>query len=147
MTSKVPNGSQNAGTDLGSLWTRAVHDYCKQTGKDLSRDMSARSMSDVMSSTEASMQSFQGFRHKGDKVDKVRSAFGRHLDGIQKCMHGIQVVGAMAGAFPPAMPVGIVFAACGHLLSVSQTNQYSMRFYVCLPVARHLQVSRRTTIK
>lgn len=119
MTSKGPNGSQDGETDLGMLWTGAVEDYCKQTGrKDLLRDMPARNMSDVMTSTEASMQTFQGFRHKGEKVDKVRSAFGRHLDGIQKCMQGIQVVGAMAGAFPPAMPIGIVFAACGHLLSV-----------------------------
>jgi len=32
---------------------------------------------------------------------------------------GLEVVGAAAGAFPPAMPVGLIFAACGHLLDVS----------------------------
>lgn len=111
-------GTKHEGTDLGQLWTKAVQDYLKKTGKDLSRDLAARSIGDVMKSTEGSMQSFQGFRHKGDKVDKVRSAFGRHLDGMQKCMKGIETIGAAAGAFPPAMPVSIVFAACGHLLSV-----------------------------
>jgi hypothetical protein len=120
MSSKAQSGAQDGGTDLGTLWTAAVQDYCKKTGKDLSRDLSARSMADAIKATESSLQSFQGFRHKGDKVDKVRSAFGRHLDGMQKCMNGIQMVGAAAGAFPPAMPVGLVFAACGHVLSVSK---------------------------
>lgn len=123
MTTKAQNGVAGAESDLGTLWRNAVEDYCKQTGrKDLLRDMPARNMKEVMSATEESMQTFQGFRHKGDKVDKVRSAFGRNLEGIQKCMTGIEVVGAVAGAFPPAMPVAIVFSACGHLLSVSVFN-------------------------
>lgn len=123
MASTLPSKAQGEATDLGSLWTSAVRDYLKQTGKSLSKDMEAQSIGDVMKKTEKAMESFQGFRHKGDKVDKVRSAFGRHLDGMQKCMAGIEMVGAMAGAFPPAMPVGLVFAACGHLLAVSKIRE------------------------
>lgn len=108
-------------TDLGTLWTKACNDYVRQTGRNLSRDMTASSITDVMKFTEKSMESFAGFRNKGEKVDRVRSAFGRHLEDMEKCMHGIRVVGNVAAAFPPAMPIGLVFAACGHLLAVSRT--------------------------
>lgn len=122
VASKGPMRPEEGPTDLGALWTKAVQDYLRQTGKTIGRDLTARNMNDVMGSMEASMGSFQKFRHKGDKTDRVRSAFGRHLDGMQKCMKGIEMVGAAAGAFPPAMPVGIIFAACGHLLAVSFTS-------------------------
>lgn len=117
MASKAPNGPKSEATDLGSLWKRAIDDYFEKTGKNLSH-MKAQNIGAVMDMTKDSMQTFQGKRHNGEKVDKVRSAFGRHLGGMQMCMRGIQAVGNAAGAFPPAMPVGIIFAACGHLLSV-----------------------------
>ncbi|KAF1951108.1 hypothetical protein CC80DRAFT_553779 [Byssothecium circinans] len=107
--------AQKGTTDLGALWKKAVEDYMKKTGKDMSH-MRAQSVDQVMKKTEKSMEAFGGFRHKGDKIDKVRSAFGRQLGNIQKCVDGLQVVGTALGAFPPAMPVGLVFAACGHLL-------------------------------
>ena len=44
---------------------------------------------------------------------------GNHLGNMQKCVDGIAVVGAAAGAFPPAMPVGLVFSAASRLITVS----------------------------
>lgn len=104
-------------TDLGVLWTRAVSDYVQKTGSNVEH-LRSQSLSDVMEVTSKEMKSFGGRRHDGGKVDRVRSAFQRHLGGMQKCMDGLEMVGAAAGAFPPAMPVGIVFSACGRLLSV-----------------------------
>lgn len=118
MATNASSGSQKEDTDLGSLWKQAIDKYIKDTGHDLSR-LKAQSISDIKKAAESDAQSFEGFRHKGDKADKVRSAFGDHMDAMQKCWKGVEMVGAAAGAFPPAMPVGIVFAACGNLLSVS----------------------------
>lgn len=118
MAIKEPASLRSDATDLGALWTNAVDDYMKKTGKQMDH-LRARSIDDVMKVTEKSMKVFGGFRHDDSKVDKVRSAFSRHLGDMQKAISGIEMVGAAAGAFPPAMPVGIVFAACGHLLSVS----------------------------
>ncbi|KAF2683373.1 hypothetical protein K458DRAFT_389990 [Lentithecium fluviatile CBS 122367] len=103
-------------TDLGALWTRAVDDYMKKTGKKMSH-LGAQNMAAVMKTTESSLQVFGGFRHNDGKVDKVRSAFSRHLEDMQTVINGLESIGTAAGAFPPAMPVGIVFSTCGHLLS------------------------------
>jgi hypothetical protein len=105
-------------TDLGALWTQAVEAYQKKTGLDLKLD-NVRTMQDVMNATEGQMKKFGGFRNSETKVGKVRHAFGSQIGNMQKVMNGIQMVGQAASAFPPAMPVGIVFAACGHLLNVS----------------------------
>jgi hypothetical protein len=67
------------------------------------------------------MKEFGGRRQDGGKVNKVRSVYTRNLEQMQKCMNVIQMVGTAAAAFPPAMPVGIVFTACGHVLSVSNS--------------------------
>lgn len=107
---------QSDTTDLGALWTNAVKDYMKKTGNNLDH-LQARSISDVINVTEGSLKAFGGFRHDDGKVDNVRSAFSRQLEDIQKVVSGLEMIGTAAGAFPPAMPVGIVFAACGHLLS------------------------------
>ncbi|PVI00627.1 hypothetical protein DM02DRAFT_671848 [Periconia macrospinosa] len=113
----IQNVSQRVdSTDLGVLWTKAVDDYMQKTGNNVA-PMRSQSLNDVMEATSKEMKAFGGRRHDGGKVDKVRSAFQRHLAGMQKCMNGLEMVGAAAGAFPPAMPVGIVFSACGRLLS------------------------------
>ncbi|ORY05487.1 hypothetical protein BCR34DRAFT_604521 [Clohesyomyces aquaticus] len=103
-------------SDLASLWARAVTDYEKKTGSKLSH-MKVASLSQVMDGAQNSLERFQDKRHDGGKVDRVRNAFGNHLDGMQKFMAGVEAIGAAAGAFPPAMPVGIVFMAAGRLLS------------------------------
>lgn len=112
------NGEEHP-TDLGTLWTEAVKDYAQKTGHNIEH-MASQNLNDVMAATSKELKTFGGFRHDGGKVDKVRSAFQGHLGNIQKCVDGLQMVGAAAGAFPPAMPVGIVFSACGRLLSVSR---------------------------
>lgn len=115
MSSSIKPVSQS---DLASLWTRAIIDYKSKTGYDLTH-MKAASMDGIMQSATSSLESFQGKLHNKGKVDKVRTAFGNNLDGMRKCMSCISAVGAAAGAFPPAMPVGIIFAACGRVLDVS----------------------------
>jgi hypothetical protein len=113
----MPSKESHSGTtDLGALWTNAVKDYMNRTGKDMSH-LRAQSLADVMKSTEGSLKAFGGFRHNDGKVDKVRSAFSRHLEDMQTCLNGIEKVGTALSVFPPAAPVGIIFAACGHLLS------------------------------
>ena len=101
-------------TDLGILWTRAVDKYTQKTGQKLAH-LRGQSISDVMQTTAVEKKRFESYRHDNGKLDKVRAAFGRHLDGMQKCLDGVQTIGEAASAFPPAMPVGIIFAACGHM--------------------------------
>ncbi|KAF2107480.1 hypothetical protein BDV96DRAFT_653821 [Lophiotrema nucula] len=103
-------------SDLASLWARAVSDYEKKTGSKLAH-MKVESLSQVMDGAQSSLERFQDKRHPGSSVDRVRNAFGNHLGGMQKFMAGVEAIGAAAGAFPPAMPVGIVFMAAGRLLS------------------------------
>jgi hypothetical protein len=104
-------------TDLGVLWIKAVKDYVKKTGNNIEL-MASQSLDDVIATTNKELKAFGGFRHDGSKVDKVRSAVRAHLDAIQACVSGLEQIGTAAGVFPPAMPVGIVFGACGRLLSV-----------------------------
>ncbi|KAF2265868.1 hypothetical protein CC78DRAFT_567200 [Lojkania enalia] len=115
MTLKDKVEHQGEATDLAALWSRAIRDYEKRTGVN-TRHMEAHSIMDVKDGAESSLQRFQDSRHKGDGVDKIRTAFGNQLDGIQKCWRGIEMVANAAGAFPPAMPVGVLFAACGRVL-------------------------------
>lgn len=117
---------QSTSTDLGRLWTQAIKDYNARTGKDLSA-MGAQSMAEVMKSTDAGMKRFKGFRDDGSKMSRFRSSIGNHLGDIQKCIDGMAMVGAAAGAFPPAMPVGLVFTAASRLISVSTLQSIRAR--------------------
>ena len=116
METKTPK--QSSSTDLGRLWTQAINDYNARTGENLS-SMGAQSIDGAMKSLDDSMERFKGFRNDGSKMSKFRSAIGNSLGDMQKCIDGIAAVGAAAGAFPPAMPVGLVFTAAGRLISVS----------------------------
>jgi hypothetical protein len=109
---------QSSATDLGRLWTQAISDYNARTGEDLS-SMSAQSIEGAMNSLDESMHRFKGFRDDGSKMSKFRSAIGNSLGDMQKCIDGIAAIGSAAGAFPPAMPVGLVFTAASRLISVS----------------------------
>jgi len=104
--------------DLAALWKRAVDDYEKKTERKLSFSKN-QSIDDVKKSMENELQEFQNRRHKGDKVDRVRSAFGRQLDNMQNCLEIAKAAGAVLRAFPPAAPAEVIFSACGHLLAVS----------------------------
>ncbi|KAF2813896.1 uncharacterized protein BDZ99DRAFT_516530 [Mytilinidion resinicola] len=104
-------------SDLAAIWSAAVREYEKRTGKSMDpRFVIFKSMDEVMKGTEKESQSFGGFRHDGSKVDKVRAAFGNNLGTIQKVLNGIQTVGNVAAVFPPAMPVSLVFTAFGQVL-------------------------------
>ncbi|KAF2500664.1 hypothetical protein BU16DRAFT_557121 [Lophium mytilinum] len=104
-------------SDLAAIWSVAVREYEKRTGKSMDpKFVKFKNMDEVMKGTEKESQSFGGFRHDGSKVDKVRAAFGNNLGTIQKVLIGIQTVGNVAAVFPPAMPVSLVFTAFGHVL-------------------------------
>jgi hypothetical protein len=112
---------RSTSTDLGRLWAEAIRDYNARTGENLSA-MRARSVAEVMEQTNAEMEQFKGFRDDGSKKSSFRSAMADHLGDLQTCIDGFAAVGAAAGAFPPAMPVGLVFTAAGRLLSVSRSH-------------------------
>lgn len=82
-------------SDLASLWEQAIDDYEKRTGKSL-KMTPVRSMNDVIQGAEKEVQNFQGFRHQGTKVDKVRTAFSNNLWLIQKVVNIIQIAGSTA---------------------------------------------------
>lgn len=109
---------ESSATDLGRLWKQAISDYNARTGEDLS-SMEAQSMEGAMKSLDEGMRKFKGFRDDGSKMSKFRSAMGNSLGDMQKCIDGIAAIGSAAGAFPPAMPVGLVFTAASRLISVS----------------------------
>ena len=116
MATKV--SQQSAQTDLGRLWAEAIRDYNVRTKEDLSA-LGARSVAEVMRQTDTDMKKFKGFRDDGSKMSSFRSAMGNHLGDFQKCIDGFAAVGAAVSAFPPAMPVGLVFTAASRLISVS----------------------------
>jgi hypothetical protein len=109
---------QSTTTDLGRLWAQAIEDYNVTTGEKLSA-MGARNVAEVMQRTDADMKNFSGFRHDGGRKSRFRSAMAKHLGDLQTCMDTCAAVGAAVSAFPPAMPVGLVFTAVSGLISVS----------------------------
>ncbi|KAI4648350.1 uncharacterized protein J4E79_009972 [Alternaria viburni] len=137
MASKTARPSTS--TDLGRLWRAAVRDYKERTGEDLAT-MGVRNVADVMRQTDAVMIDFKGFRDDGSKKASFRSAMGDHLDGLQTCIDGFAAVGACVSAFPPMMPVGLVFTAASRVISafagvradydsVEEFFAYSARFF------------------
>ncbi|CAI6335539.1 unnamed protein product [Periconia digitata] len=112
----------NETSDLGSLWSKAVREYERTTnanlpqmGKQTTTD-TAKNIGRILEEIEEKKEGFSMRRHKQDRADKAREAIGKHLDAMQKCLDGVQMVGSAAAIFPPAMPVSIVFAACGRVL-------------------------------
>ncbi|CAN9159371.1 unnamed protein product [Alternaria alternata] len=142
MATKV--SQQSAQTDLGRLWAEAIRDYNARTKEDLSA-LGARSVAEVMRQTDTDMKKFKGFRDDGSKMSSFRSAMGDHLGDFQKCIDGFAAVGAAVSAFPPAMPVGLVFTAASRLISafagvraeydrVEEFFAYSARFFERLSI-------------
>ena len=124
MATKI--AQQSAQTDLGRLWAEAIRDYNARTKEDLSA-LGARSITEVMRQTDTDMKKSKGFRDDGSKMSSFRSAMGDHLGDFQKCIDGFAAVGAAVSAFPPAMPVGLVFMAASRLISVSSTCLLNMK--------------------
>ena len=84
---------QERGTDLTQLWTAAVADYEKETGKSL-RLGAFKNMDEAMKGTEDLTQKFKDFRSNNSKVAKVRTAFQNNMWLIQKIVNTAQMVGA-----------------------------------------------------
>ncbi|KAF1958308.1 hypothetical protein CC80DRAFT_559231 [Byssothecium circinans] len=119
-------------TDLASLWSRAVKEYESTTNADLSKmkaqstEHVVRNVTEMMDEVEKRSDKFLSFRHKKDKVSKAREAIGKHLDSMQTCVDGISMIGAAASVFPPALPVNLVFAACGRVISAFMDIQNNL---------------------
>jgi hypothetical protein len=119
---------QSTSTDLGRLWADAIKDYNACTGDNLSA-MGARNLDEVLQQTDAARFSFDGFRHDDcSKVSRFRSAMGDHLGDFQTCFDAVAAVGAAASAFPPAMPVGLIFTAASGLITVSSYHSSKMMY-------------------
>ena len=82
-------------TDLGALWNQGLDEYTVKTGVNLKLPH-YNNMSDAMTVATKQMDEFSRFRHNEGKVDKVRSAFGRHLSDIQKATVVVQTVASAA---------------------------------------------------
>lgn len=114
--------SQGKATDLASLWSKAVKEYERSADVKIthlqhhSAKTVALNLSKIMEASEEQTRMFESHRHKKDKVSKARHSVGKHLEGMQKCLDGISIVGGAAAIFPPAMPVTIIFAACDRVL-------------------------------
>jgi hypothetical protein len=114
--------SRGEATDLASLWGKAVKEYERSANiktshmNNHSAQQVAQNLSQIMDASEEKTKLFESHRHRKDKVSKARSSVGKHLEGMQKCLGGISMVGGAAAVFPPAMPVTIIFAACDRVL-------------------------------
>ncbi|PWY95369.1 hypothetical protein BO94DRAFT_553278 [Aspergillus sclerotioniger CBS 115572] len=107
---------QEIGTDLAQLWTAAVAEYEKETGKSL-RLGAFKNMDEAMKGTEGLTQKFKNFRSNKSKSAKVRTTFQNNLWLIQKIVNAAQVVGTnLSSAFPAAMPASLIFAALGQVM-------------------------------
>jgi len=89
--------------------------------------MGVKNVADVMRQTNAVMVEFKGFRDDGSKRASFRTAMGDHHGDLQTCIDGFAAVGACVSAFPPMMPVGLVFTAASRLISVSINSQHMER--------------------
>ncbi|CAN9315429.1 unnamed protein product [Alternaria alternata] len=134
----------SSSTDLGRLWEKALEEYREECGENL-KGMKASNINEVMNNVNYSMESFGASRHSGGKRDRFRQAMGDHLGSMQKCINGLAEIGAAAGAFPPAMPVGLIFTAASGLISafsavraeydrIEEFFGYSSRFFERLAI-------------
>ena len=114
--------SNDAITDIGMLWEQAVRDYNKNEKTPLQFDKAGGNMQAAMKKIEAAEKSFKNHRHNKSRGDKVRTTLGNSLGCIQKCIDGMQMIGSAASAFPPAMPVELIFSAAGSLISVRKIH-------------------------
>lgn len=93
--STASNG-QNQISDLGKLWSEAIHTYEKKTNQSL-RLGQMNNLDAVVNGTEREKKGFSKFRHDKGNTDKVRSAFKDNLGWIQKVVKVAEVVGKAAG--------------------------------------------------
>ncbi|CAG8950026.1 hypothetical protein HYFRA_00004360 [Hymenoscyphus fraxineus] len=93
---------QNQASTLGKLWSEAIATYERKTNQSL-RLGQMKNLDEVIKGTEKETKRFGGFRH-----DK---------GWIQKVVKIAEVAGKAAGAFPPAMPAGLIFCAFGQVMN------------------------------
>ncbi|KAJ5870780.1 hypothetical protein N7455_005721 [Penicillium solitum] len=119
-------------SDLAQLWQRAVEDYEKRTKKSLHLAKFSN-IDQIMKGTEGLSNEFKDFRHDRSKTDNVRTALKNNLFLIEKVVKTVEVVGSAASAFPPAMPVSLIFTAFGQVMqafaSVSADYDKIMGFF------------------
>jgi hypothetical protein len=98
-----------------------LEEYRKECGENF-KGMKASNINEVMNKVNDGMENFGASRHSGGKGDRFRQAMGDNLGSMKKCINGMAEIGAAAGAFPPAMPVGLIFTAASGLISVSRNR-------------------------
>lgn len=86
-----PDEAVEVPSDIASLWNEAVADFKDSThGIDLSK-WQFKSMDEAMANARQEANKFDNFRHDKGKVDKVRTAFGKNIDLIQKIVNGAKM--------------------------------------------------------
>lgn len=83
MVIQPPDGPLEDTSDLAALWNEALLSFKSNTGRDLGA-FQFKTMQEAIDSTRAQADSFGTFRHDKGKVDKVRTAFGNNLQGIEE---------------------------------------------------------------
>lgn len=133
MALKPSSASLQDASELAALWEGAVVEYTKHTGKNLCKAR-FRSMDDVMRDSRQKLEAFEAYRHPNTKTDKVRSAFSRNLETIEKVLSGVHMVGSGAGAVRIHCTI---FKSWGLIsLIVSRySRQKCRRLYFFLPLA------------
>ncbi|KAJ5749249.1 uncharacterized protein N7511_010945 [Penicillium nucicola] len=115
MNAQLTNVAGAARSDLTQLWEAAVEEYEKETGHSLQLN-GFNSMEEIMKGTESMYSKFKAFRNDQSKVSKVRTAFKNNMWLIQNIVDTVQSVASAASAFPPAMPVSLIFTAFGQVM-------------------------------
>ena len=82
-------------TDLGALWNQGLDEFTIKTGVNLKLSHYSN-MNEAMTGANKQMDAFSNFRHNKRKVDKVRAAFGRHLNDIRKATVVVQTAASAA---------------------------------------------------
>jgi hypothetical protein len=111
------------GTDLGQIWITAVHNYEQKTGKKLGLQ-GAENTEQVKAGLDTERHKFTIHRQDPAKkaafTTKLKNCCGKSISTIQKIIQGVEVLGNVAAAFPPAMPASLIFSALDHVLDTFQ---------------------------
>src|ERR1700753_1579900 len=97
--------TQQPKTDIARLWITAVNAYNDKVGKkgqklNVNGIGLVKNLDEVYATVKSSSDSFEKWRHPGNKLAKVRTIIGENLEKVQWV--GDQVISSASAAFPPA---------------------------------------------
>lgn len=69
-------------SDIGDLWTQAIDDYCKTTGRNIKQVRHTKNTDDLIKEQENELDRFNKFRHNGRTTDRLRDLVSENSDLI-----------------------------------------------------------------